>query len=49
MPEKGFTTPLATLHKFQGFADKFLTTPANGIRDTYIELATKRFRTTTSA
>lgn len=46
--KKGFATPLATLHKFQGFADKFLTTPANGIRDTYIELATKRFRTTTS-
>jgi hypothetical protein len=32
---KGFTTPLATLHKFQGWADKFLTTPANGINDEY--------------
>jgi hypothetical protein len=32
---KGFTTPLATLHKFQGWADKFLTTPANGIDDRY--------------
>jgi len=31
----GFATPLATLHKFQGWADKFLTTPANGIDDTY--------------
>lgn len=30
-----FQTPLATLHKFQGFADKFLTTPPDGIRDTY--------------
>jgi len=30
---KGFSTPLATLHKFQGFADKFLGTPADGIRD----------------
>lgn len=30
-----FQTPLATLHKFQGWADKFLTTPANGIRDAY--------------
>ncbi|WP_226702011.1 alginate export family protein [Microbulbifer elongatus] len=30
-----FQTPLATLHKFQGFADKFLTTPAEGIRDYY--------------
>ena len=29
----GFQTPLATLHKFQGWADKFLTTPANGVRD----------------
>jgi hypothetical protein len=27
----GFSTPLATLHKFQGWVDKFLTTPANGI------------------
>jgi len=33
---KGFTTPLATLHKFQGWADKFLTTPANGIEDLYV-------------
>jgi hypothetical protein len=32
---KGFTTPLATLHRFQGWADKFLTTPVNGIRDFY--------------
>lgn len=32
---KGFTTPLATLHKFQGWADKFLATPANGIDDRY--------------
>jgi hypothetical protein len=32
----GFSTPLATQHKFQGWADKFLTTPANGIDDRYI-------------
>jgi hypothetical protein len=32
---KGFTTPLATLHKFQGWADKFLATPANGLNDKY--------------
>lgn len=32
---RGFSTPLATLHKFQGFADVFLTTPANGIEDRY--------------
>jgi hypothetical protein len=35
---KGFSTPLATLHKFQGWADKFLTTPVNGIEDTYANL-----------
>jgi hypothetical protein len=32
---KGFTTPLGTLHKFQGWADKFLTTPTNGLEDLY--------------
>jgi hypothetical protein len=32
---KGFTTPLATLHKFQGWADKFLVTPAQGLEDKY--------------
>jgi len=37
---KGFTTPLATLHKFQGWADKFLTTPANGIEDVYVTATT---------
>jgi hypothetical protein len=36
---KGFSTPIATLHKFQGTADKFLTTPANGIDDRYVTLA----------
>ncbi len=30
-----FQTPLATLHKFNGWADKFLTTPANGLQDIY--------------
>ena len=33
---KGFTTPLATLHRFQGWADKFLTTPVDGIEDRYV-------------
>ena len=32
---RGFSTPLATLHRFQGYADVFLNTPANGIVDTY--------------
>jgi Alginate export len=30
-----FQTPLATLHKFNGWADKFLTTPNDGLRDYY--------------
>jgi hypothetical protein len=36
----GFSTPLATLHKFQGFADKFLATPANGLQDIYVSANT---------
>ncbi|GJL91185.1 alginate export family protein [Hyphococcus sp.] len=35
----GFATPLATLHKFQGFADVFLMTPAAGIEDLYATLS----------
>lgn len=31
-------TPLATLHAFNGWADKFLTTPANGLRDSYADI-----------
>jgi hypothetical protein len=38
-----FQTPLATLHKWQGWADKFLTTPAAGIEDLYFG-ASVRFR-----
>jgi len=30
-----FQTPLATLHAFNGWADLFLTTPPNGLRDYY--------------
>ena len=30
-----FQTPLSSLFKFQGWADKFLTTPADGVRDAY--------------
>ena len=33
-----FQTPMATLHAFQGWADVFLTTPANGVRDYYVTL-----------
>ncbi|QSA99426.1 alginate export family protein [Methylomonas sp. EFPC1] len=32
---KSFQTPLGTNHAFQGWADLFLTTPANGIRDVF--------------
>jgi hypothetical protein len=37
----GFNTPLATGHAFQGWADRFLTTPADGIEDIYITVAGK--------
>jgi hypothetical protein len=39
---KGFTTPLATLHRFQGWADKFLATPVNGIDDRYVTAGVTR-------
>jgi hypothetical protein len=32
----GFATPLATLHAFNGWADRFLTTPLDGLRDRYL-------------
>ncbi|MHC4975793.1 MAG: alginate export family protein [Planctomycetota bacterium] len=32
----GFRFPLGTNHKFQGFADQFLTTPATGLQDLYL-------------
>ncbi len=31
-----FRTPLATLHKFNGFADVFLVTPNDGLQDLYV-------------
>ena len=36
-----FRTPLATLHAFQGWVDKFLTTPPQGVEDTYVGFMTK--------
>jgi hypothetical protein len=36
-----FQTPLATLHAFQGWADKFLVTPPQGIEDTYLTVSGK--------
>jgi len=38
---QAFQTPLATLHAFQGWADKFLATPFDGIEDFYFSIATK--------
>ncbi|MEM9016933.1 MAG: alginate export family protein [Verrucomicrobiota bacterium] len=38
---RGFAFPLATLHKFNGFADQFLATPAGGLTDAYISVATE--------
>ena len=35
-PNHAFQTPLATLHAFQGWADKFLTTPGAGVEDLYL-------------
>lgn len=32
----GFSTPYATLHAFNGWADRFLTTPKKGLDDRYI-------------
>jgi hypothetical protein len=39
--QKGFATPLATLHKFNGFSDQFLVTPAAGLEDIYLRFAGK--------
>ncbi len=36
-----FQTPLATLHKFNGWADKFLTTPSAGLVDRYLSASYK--------
>lgn len=35
----GFATPLATLHAFNGWADRFLVTPPDGLIDTYVSLS----------
>ncbi len=34
-----FTTPLATLHKWNGWADKFLATPPAGLEDFYLAIS----------
>lgn len=37
---KGFATPFATLHAFNGWADRFLATPKEGLKDAYISVTT---------
>jgi len=39
---KAFATPLATFHKFLGWADKFTTTPPNGLKRRYATLGYAR-------
>lgn len=39
---ESFVTPLATLHKFQGWADQFLSTPSEGLRDSSLRLMWKQ-------
>jgi len=39
----GFSTPLATLHKFNGWSDQFLATPKEGLVDLYASLSGKAF------
>ena len=40
----GFSTPLATLHKFNGWADRFLTTPDEGLVDLSISVSGKLWK-----
>ena len=39
----GFNTPLATKHKFNGWADKFLGTPGEGLEDIYLTAKGKAY------
>jgi len=39
--EYGFSTPLATLHKFNGWSDQFLGTPTVGLADLYASVGGK--------
>jgi hypothetical protein len=38
---QSFRTPLATLHKFNGWADQFLNTPDAGLKDRYFQVGGK--------
>ncbi len=39
--QSAFQTPLGTNHLFQGWVDKFLVTPKEGIRDTFVTAGTR--------
>jgi hypothetical protein len=39
--DRAVQTPLATLHKFNGWADLFLTTPPEGLEDAYLSVGRK--------
>jgi len=41
---QSFQTPLATGHKFNGWADQFLSTPAGGLEDIYVQGSVKTDR-----
>ncbi|MFD2166845.1 alginate export family protein [Thalassotalea euphylliae] len=41
--EYGFSTPLATLHAFNGWTDQFLTTPKEGLTDMYVSVSGKAY------
>ncbi len=43
------TTPLATLHAWNGWADQFLATPADGLDDLYASVSTKLGRVSATA
>ena len=42
--EYGFSTPLATLHAFNGWSDQFLTTPDEGLNDVYVHVSGKAWQ-----
>jgi len=41
--DSAFQTPYATGHAFNGWSDKFLTTPADGLEDLYLQLSGSLF------
>lgn len=46
---QAFQTPLGTNHAFQGFADRFLVTPGDGIQDHFVTLSGKLYGVQLSA